>query len=142
MVTNCPKRTSGRGNVVLYLASKQPYVALDTFLQHDKALASRFLIKVQALLKAAEAAPFLKRNVLLRVRLLLVYDDAKRDVRMELKMMEFMESYELPAGEPDLDHTSPWDGSETSHADGFLLGVRSLERILKAIADGTSARFS
>jgi len=64
--------------------------AMCTFLQQDASLALAVLRKVQTLLEALLRSPFLTRHVLLRSRLLLVYDDANREALLELKMMNFV----------------------------------------------------
>ena len=66
--------------------------ALTTFLQSDGTLAANALRKVHGLLAALERSTFFDRHVLLRSTLLLVYDDAARATRIELKMMNFASS--------------------------------------------------
>ena len=103
------------------------------FVQADGKLAAAVLRKVQNFLAALERSSFFRRHVLLRSRMLLVYDDANREGMLELKIMNFISSYQLPDEAPDLTHDTPWDGSAESHEDGYLTGVRSLERIIKAV---------
>ena len=107
---------------------------LSTFFQGDPALAAASLNKVQSLLAALERSKFFKKHVFLRSRMLLAYDDANREPSLELKIMNFAWSYELPDG-ASVDHVTAWDGTEASHEDGFLLGVRSLERCLEQVCD-------
>jgi len=114
--------------------------AFSTFFQHDAALAAAMLVKVQTVLAALERSPFFERHVFLRTRLLFVYDDEARTTRLELKMMNFAFSYELPADAPDLNHTDQWDGTSESHADGYLTGMRSVERVIKRVCDNLAAK--
>ena len=44
-------------------------------------------------------------------------------------MMNFADCYVLPDGE-EIDHSAPWDGNPTSHADGYLTGITALMRLL------------
>ena len=104
--------------------------AFGVFLRNDAALAKAFLQKLEALASALNRSAFFPRHAFLRTTLLMVFDDTARTSKVELKMMNFGDAYALPAGE-QLDHTAAWDGSATSHADGYLIGVQSLIRILK-----------
>ena len=65
---------------------------------------------------------------------MLVYDDAARTDRLELKMMNYASSYALGEGET-VTHVDPWDGTSTCHEDGYIIGVRSLARLMKIVAD-------
>jgi hypothetical protein len=64
--------------------------------------------------------------------MLWVYDDAARDAKAELKMMNFRTSYALPEGKR-IDHLSHWDGTAACDEDGYLLGVQSLIRATRLI---------
>ena len=107
---------------------------LKTFLQADAGLAHATLLKVQSVKQALERSDFFNKHVLLRSRLLLVYDDAAREARLELKLMNFAWSYALAEG-ASVDHVSAWDGTEASHEDGYLLGVQSLERCMAVVCE-------
>ena len=52
--------------------------------------------------------------------------------------MNFPFSYALPEG-ATLTHTEPWDGTADCHEDGYLTGMRSLERVLAAVAERLKA---
>jgi hypothetical protein len=108
--------------------------ALRGFLQEDTRVAHAVLRKVQTARTAMERSSFLPSHVFLRSTLLLVYDDAARTARLELKMMNFPSCYELPAG-ASVNHTSAWDGTAECHEDGYLLGMRSLERLVLRVCD-------
>ena len=64
--------------------------------------------------------------------MLFVYDDAARSTKLELKMMNFGASYALPEGER-IDHLAPWDGTQSCHEDGYMMGLQSLIRVMKVI---------
>jgi len=187
--------------------------ALLTFLQKDLALAKALLLKVQAVLAALERSAFFARHVFLRSALLLTYDDAARedklDLRLELKMINFAFSYEVtpsphappargsivdtpqegddttrlstppsPSKDPPpvkadaaadtaasavgtavddegggggadgevselseitICHTGLWGGAARSHTDGYLLGVRSLESVMRSVCEELEA---
>ena len=66
-----------------------------------------------------------------RAALLLLFDDAARD-KVELKMINFGFSYALPDGQTTA-HMDAWDGSATSHEDGYLAGVKSFHRLCKRV---------
>jgi hypothetical protein len=110
--------------------------AFAAFFQRDASLASTFSGKVQALLAALGRSTFFQRHVLLRTTLLFVYDDASRSEFAELKMMNFGASYALPeGGESVVRHDVAWDGSKESDEDGYLQGVRELDRVLRQVCD-------
>ena len=58
-----------------------------------------------------------------------------RVTNFELKLMNFAYSYEIPEGAADLNHTDAWDGTADSHADGYLTGLRNVERIMKIVCE-------
>jgi len=107
--------------------------ALGTFLQGDAMLVRATLTKLEKLVEALQRSSFLSRHVFLRTTLLLIYDDADRETKLELKLMNFGSSYAVPEGQ-SVTHTAEWDGTVASHEDGFLFGVESLVRILKSMA--------
>lgn len=113
--------------------------AFCTFFQCDASIATAALRKVQTLHTALTRSPFFARHVFLRSQLLLIYDDEARTSRIELKMRDFAFSYPLPEGSlPEgatLTHSAPWEGTAESHEDGYLLGIRSLERILGLVCE-------
>ena len=69
---------------------------------------------------------------LLRSSILIVYDDTDRTEKLELKLINFGFSYAVPDG-TSVTHTAPWDGSASSHEDGYITGVRSLVRLMKQL---------
>merc|ERR1712216_473250 len=113
--------------------------AFVTFFQRDPKLALVFSQKVQALLAALGRSSFFQRHVLLRSTLLFVYDDASREELVELKIMNFGSSYEVPDGTPSLTHVEAWNGSRDSHEDGYLLGIKNLDRILRQVCESCAA---
>ena len=108
--------------------------ALTSFLQRDAALARAALLKVQTLHGALTRSHFFPKHAFVRSTLLLVYDDTSRASKLELKMMNFGYSYALPEGQT-LQHAVPWDRTEASHEDGYLVGVESLERVLTRVCE-------
>ena len=70
--------------------------------------------------------------------MLWVYDDAARDAKAELKMMNFRASYALPEGK-EINHLSHWDGTAACDEDGYLRGVRSLIRATKLIGHSAAS---
>ena len=111
--------------------------AMATFVAQDLALASAFLTKIRTLQTALKRCDFFARHVLLRTCMLLTYDDTRRTEVLDLKLVDFGASYALPAGET-LTHTAPWDGTSTSHEDGFLKGISEFEQILQAVCEKLS----
>ena len=109
-----------------------------TFLQNDGSLAAAVLNKVESVVAALERSTFFKEHIFLRSTMLLVYDDAARATRLELKMTNFGASYRLPEyvlhKSTPIDHAAPWDGQAGSHEDGYMTGVQSLERIMRRVA--------
>ena len=89
--------------------------ALATF-QRDLSLAKAALQKVQTLLSALSRSHFFPKHAFVRSTLLLVYDDTARTSKLELKMMNFGQSYALPDGQT-LQHCVAWDGTEGGHED-------------------------
>ena len=130
---------AGVGSLATLQREEDLVSAFYSFVQSDASLATAVLRKVQVVLAALERSSFFKRHVLLRSRLLIVYDDANRDALLELKLMNFIFSYELPEGAADLTHEAAYDGTAESHEDGYLVGVRSLERILKQVCERCAA---
>jgi hypothetical protein len=107
--------------------------SIGVFLQHDSGLASAFLTKLQVLAAVVERNEYFKHNVFLRCTMLLAYDDAARDSKVEAKITNFGRSYALPEGET-VTHKAAWDGTAASHEDGFLTGVKSLVGVFKRLA--------
>lgn len=96
------------------------------------------LTKLTTLASALERSSFFPRHVFLRSSLLLVYDNAEteKDARgFELKMINFDHCYALPTDASPLTHVDPWDGDAASHEDGYLAGVHSLVRLMKAVVE-------
>uniref|UniRef100_A0A7S2FPM2 Kinase n=1 Tax=Haptolina brevifila TaxID=156173 RepID=A0A7S2FPM2_9EUKA len=106
--------------------------ALGTFFQHDTNVCKAALMKLESIAGAIERSAFAAKHVLLRSSLLMLFDDDKRD-HVELKMINFGFSYALPEGSPPAGHTAAWDGTATSHEDGYLTGARSLVRLMKRL---------
>ena len=106
--------------------------ALGTFFQHDNSVCKAALLKLESIAMAIERSAFAAKHVLLRSSLLLLYDAERRE-NVELKMINFGFSYALPEGSPPATHTAAWDGSATSHEDGYLTGARSLVRLMKRL---------
>ena len=120
------------GRTLETLRSEQDVsAALTMFLQHDAGIARNALLKLENMAAAIVRSTVFARKCLLRSNLLLVYDDATRE-NVELKMLNFGFSYSL-ADEQTSAHDVPWDGSATSHEDGYLLGIRSLIRLMRSI---------
>eukprot|EP00966_Prymnesium_polylepis_P145981 3371991-Prymnesium_polylepis.1 len=55
--------------------------------------------------------------------------------------MNFGASYALPEGER-IDHLAPWDGTQSCHQDGYLMGLQSLIRVMKMRAEPSLAETS
>jgi len=106
--------------------------ALGTFFQHDTNVCKAALMKLESIAGAIERSAFAAKHVLLRSSLLMLFDDAARD-KIEIKMINFGFSYALPEGSPPAGHTAAWDGTATSHEDGYLTGARSLVRLMKRL---------
>ena len=119
-------------------AEEDVITAFCTFMQRDAALAEAAMQKLQGIIAALERSPFFASHVFLRTWLLMVYDDEARVPSLELKLMNFPFSYALPEG-ATLTHTEPWDGTADCHEDGYLTGMRSLERVLAAVAERLKA---
>jgi hypothetical protein len=105
--------------------------ALATFFRHDSGVCKTALLKLEDLAKALERSAFFAKHVLLRSTLLLLFDDDDR-TKVELRMINFGFSYALPEGQTTM-HTEAWGGSADSHEDGYMTGVRSLVRMMKAL---------
>ena len=114
--------------------------ALSAFLQEDPDLAHGLLKKLHAITAALERSTLFAKTVFLRAALLLTYDDEHKADRLELKMINFSFCYQLPEGIPPSHDVVEWDGKESSHADGFLFGVRSLTTIVKMVHTTLSVR--
>jgi len=106
--------------------------ALVFFLQHDKSIASAILLKLENLIAALSRSEFIPKHVFLRSTMLIVYDDAAREDKMELKIMNFADSYSLPDG-VTVTHTDEWDGTADNHEDGYVTGIKNLLRIMKEV---------
>ena len=102
-------------------------------------VAKAVLLKLETLEAALVRSDFFKKHALLRTTLLLVYDDASREDKLELKMMNFGFSYAIPNG-GTIEHLDPWDGSAASHEDGYLTGLRSLARVIKSVVSTLEAK--
>ena len=105
-----------------------------TFLQKDERLADAIVLKLQTILAALERSAFFNDHVFLRSALLLTYDDAAREKRLELKLINFAFCYAVPDGQ-SVSHTAPWDGDAASHQDGYLFGMESLLRLMQRVAE-------
>ena len=106
--------------------------ALETFFQADTSVCKAALLLLEEMSRALERSAFFAKHVLLRSSLLLVYDDAAR-THVHFRMINFGFSYALPEGAPPLTHADKWDGKPESHEDGYLTGVRSLTRLMRAL---------
>ena len=115
----------------------QLQAAIAEWLQHDMALAGAFLLKLQSLNSALERSTFFPQHAFVRTTMLLVYDDAARLEKLELKIMNFAASYTLPEG-TTVTHTAPWDGSEQDHEDGYMVGMQTLLRVMAALQQASS----
>jgi serine/threonine protein kinase len=119
--------------------------ALGTFFHRDAAIIKAAFQKLEGMAAALERSAFFAKNCLLRTTLLIVYDDAmlgSKQPSIELKMMNFGFCQPLPEGAPELAHDKPWSGSADDHEDGYLMGVRNLERLLRELHDEVSAEQS
>jgi len=107
--------------------------ALETFVQKDASVAHAAATKLDALATAvARSHEFYRRRTLLRSTILLMFDDMKRE-NVELKMMNFGFSYEIPNDDEDVTHTAPWNGKPDHHEDGWLTGVKQMSRVFKEL---------
>ena len=113
--------------------------AISTFLQDDAALCKSVLLKLESIEKGLERSHVFNKYCLLRSHLLLTYDDANREAKCELKMINFGASYEVP-NRGTVDHSKGWDGQAASHEDGYMTGIQSLHRVLKDLADELAAK--
>jgi len=100
------------------------------FLQKDKGIAMNIVMKLESLEAALKRSDFVPKTCLIRSTMLIVYDDAARQDKMELKIMNFADSYTAPEG-VTVTHEAEWDG--TNHEDGYLVGIRSLLKIVKRV---------
>ena len=136
--------------------------ALRAYLQGSLPLAAAIVRKLERLQADLEASTFFPRVVLLRSSILIVYDafalkqvsqqggsvaeqtqriielvepGTQSPVALELKMIDFAQSFKLPADAPPMTHDVPWDGTVADNEDGYLTGVRNLLRLMRRVHD-------
>ena len=134
--------------------------ALRAYMQGSLPLAAAIVQKLERLQEDLEKSTFFPRVVLLRSSILIVYDafalkqvsqqggsideQTKRiielvepgtqsPVALELKMIDFAQSFKLPADAPPVTHEKPWDGTPSDNEDGYLAGVRNLLRLMRRV---------
>ena len=116
----------------------QVSAAIAKFVQHDTQIANALLLKLKTLLNALQQSKFFPKHALLRTTLLCVYDDANH-ANVQIRIMNFSAAYALPEGEA-VCHDVPWDSTARCHEDGYLIGVRSLVRIMMALSESNQTR--
>ncbi len=136
--------------------------ALRAFVAASAPLAAAICRKLKLLADSLEASTFFPRVTLLRTSILIVYDavalqrviqqggsvetmcstivdmvepGTSSPVALEVRMIDFAQSYEHMHGAPPVRHTAPWDGTRGCHEDGYMTGLLQLIRLVRQLRD-------
>jgi len=139
---------------------------LRSFVAASAPLAAAICRKLKLLADSLAASTFFPRVSLLRSSILLVYDalalqrvsqqggsvehmctqlvemvepGTSSPVALEVRMIDFAQSHQIPFGTPPMSHTAPWDGRADCHEDGYMTGLQHLIRLMRQLRDNLLA---
>ncbi|TSL47650.1 Inositol-trisphosphate 3-kinase B [Bagarius yarrelli] len=101
--------------------------AFQDFLQGNRNILNKYLIRLQEIKETLEVSPFFKTHEVIGSSLLFVHD---KHERAKVWMIDFGKTTPLPEGQV-LHHRTPW--VEGNREDGYLIGLDNLIDIMKTM---------